>query len=715
MNKTDNIFQTSFQLLRRKTKIAGLLGLMFLNTAAVGQSAKIDRKALVTRHNINITDKKLDGPTQVGNGHFAFGFDITGLQTFSNNANTMSDWGWHKFQAPNGQTPAEFKGQEWDTQGRMVRYDIQNPKQKELTHWMIANPQRLNLGRLGFILKKKDGSAVVLDDLQDASQKLNLWTGVATSTFTIDGKTVKVTTVGHPEQDAVAIHIEAPDLNDGQIGVFLDLPYASLGEFGSGTDWDSPDKHQTIADLKADRAVFHRTLDDTKFDVNIAWQHGGTIKKAKPHRYELTPTGKNQIDLVVSFSQTPVKAVLPTFAQTKEKSETHWASFWKTGGAIDLSGSKDSRWMELERRIVLSQYVMAVNEASAMPPQESGLVNNGWFGKFHFEMIWWHEAHYALWNRLPLSDKTMEIYSAHLKTAMKRAKDQGYSGARWPKTVGDHETWEWPNEINPLLIWQQPHPIFFAELEYRSHPTQATLKKWGKVVDETAKFMASYPYYNKEEDRYILGYPLQVVSENADPRTTYNPTYELSYWRTGLRLAQTWRKRLKLPANPKYATVLAKLSKLPVRDGKYVSWENIDSMWTKYNFEHPALTGAYGMLPGDGVDVPTMERTFNEVGKTWRFNRTWGWDFPMLAMCAAKLGHGDKAIDYLLNYPSFKVEEHGLVGGGGPFPYFPGNGGLLYAVAMMAAGWDGAPNDSAPGFPKDGNWVVKWEGLKQAL
>ncbi|MBK7711782.1 MAG: hypothetical protein IPN67_05190 [Bacteroidales bacterium] len=27
---------------------------------------------------------------------------------------------------------------------------------------------------------------------------------------------------------------------------------------------------------------------------------------------------------------------------------------------------------------------------------------------------------------------------------------------------------------------------------------------------------------------------------------------------------------------------------------------------------------------------------------------------------------------------------------GGPFPYFPSNGALLTAVAMMVAGWDGS-------------------------
>jgi hypothetical protein len=183
-----------------------------------------------------------------------------------------------------------------------------------------------------------------------------------------------------------------------------------------------------------------------------------------------------------------------------------------------------------------------------------------------------------------------------------------------------------------------------------------------------------------------------------------------------LEIAQKWRNRLGKPPSKKYAKVIDKLSKLPVKNGVYAAWENIDSMWTKYNWGHPALIGAYGTLPGDGVDTLTMDRTLQKVKKTWRMSSTWGWDFPMLAMCAARLGHPKEAIGFLLNYnKEFHFDEHGLLGGGNPtpFPYFPGNGGFLYAVAMMASGWDGAPHRNAPGFPSDG-WVVKWEGLNKA-
>lgn len=94
-----------------------------------------------------------------------------------------------------------------------------------------------------------------------------------------------------------------------------------------------------------------------------------------------------------------------------------------------------------------------------------------------------------------------------------------------------------------------------------------------------------------------------------------------------------------------------------------------------------------------------------KVHREWKLHETWGWDFPMLAMCAARLGKPEMAVDYLLDYPAFDFDACGLVGGGrAPFPYFPGNGGLLYAVAMMAAGWDGAPSAMPPDFPRKDGW-----------
>ena len=86
----------------------------------------------------------------------------------------------------------------------------------------------------------------------------------------------------------------------------------------------------------------------------------------------------------------------------------------------------------------------------------------------------------------------------------------------------------------------------------------------------------------------------------------------------------------------------------------------------------------------------------------------------MLAMSAARNGETGKAIDWLL-HPLFEFDDVGMPVGGVrvPTPYFPGSGALLYAIAMMAEGWDGS-NGTAPGFPKEG-WEVRVEGISRAM
>ena len=86
----------------------------------------------------------------------------------------------------------------------------------------------------------------------------------------------------------------------------------------------------------------------------------------------------------------------------------------------------------------------------------------------------------------------------------------------------------------------------------------------------------------------------------------------------------------------------------------------------------------------------------------------------MLAMSAARNGEQDAAIGWLL-HPLFEFDDVGMPVGGVrvPTPYFPGAGSYLYAIAMMAKGWDGNSTD-APGFPNSG-WNVSTEGMATAM
>src|SRR5262249_17401041 len=148
--------------------------------------------------------------------------------------------------------------------------------------------------------------------------------------------------------------------------------------------------------------------------------------------------------------------------------------------------------------------------------------------------------------------------------------------------------------------------------------------------------------------QYVLGPPVIPAQENHPPRDTWNPTYELGYWRYGLKIAQQWRERVGLQRNARWDEVVAGLSPLPVREGVYLAHENCPQTFTGRNSDHPSMLAALGVLPGDGVDRETMRRTLHKVMKEWKWDDTWGWDYPMTAMTAARLGEPELAVDALL-------------------------------------------------------------------
>jgi hypothetical protein len=84
-----------------------------------------------------------------------------------------------------------------------------------------------------------------------------------------------------------------------------------------------------------------------------------------------------------------------------------------------------------------------------------------------------------------------------------------------------------------------------------------------------------------------------------------------------------------------------------------------------------------------------------------------------MAMTAARVGRPDLAVDCLLmDSPKNTYLKNGHNYQNEKLPvYLAGNGGLLTAVAMMAAGWDGCPDIPAPGFPRGQGWNIRFEGL----
>ncbi len=105
-----------------------------------------------------------------------------------------------------------------------------------------------------------------------------------------------------------------------------------------------------------------------------------------------------------------------------------------------------------------------------------------------------------------------------------------------------------------------------------------------------------------------------------------------------------------MPREKKWDDVLQHLAKPPVADGKYLFTETTPDCYTnpKWNNDHPAVLGALSFVPGPQIDLPTMRHTLDWIWQNWNWPDTWGWDYPMIAMTAARLGEPERAIDALL-------------------------------------------------------------------
>ena len=219
------------------------------------------------------------------------------------------------------------------------------------------------------------------------------------------------------------------------------------------------------------RIIEHR-LDTTTYYIYIRWEGQAKLKKRKPtpissppmqtslpSRWSISPVSRDTQPLKPSASPKPRKAT-----------QKFWHKFWTETAFVDFGQCTDPRAKELERRVVLSQYLTRINCANNMPPQETGLTYNSWFGRPHLEMTWWHAVDFALWNQPKVVEQMLQWYNkTAAPVAKKIAQRQGFKGIRWMKMT-DPWAGEAPSNTGSFLTWQQPHYIYLAEEMYRANP-----------------------------------------------------------------------------------------------------------------------------------------------------------------------------------------------------------------------------------------------------
>ncbi len=680
--------------------------------------AAINRKELIEFHNVILENPETNSPLTSGNGSFAYTFDITGMQTLYNEyldnfpLCTMAEWAWHTTPADNEKeyyTPDDLRDDEYEFNERTVRYPVTKKAGNEKEYdWLRENPHRYNLARAGLFYKDKEIKA---GDISSCRQELKLYEGICRSIFKLDSKECSITTFVHSKSDSVCFHINSALLLKGLEPHIL-LPYPSWETHGS--DWSEPSvkkQRLTILSGKAGYLCIKRILDTSEHIISVNTEGAEIFCNTENKTIRIKPEAK-EIILTISFSEDTEPAI-PSYDTCLTETVTHWKNFWENGGIIKLRNSKAPEALELERRIILSMYLMAAQCTGTIPPQETGLSINSWYGKFHLEMYLWHQAYLPLWNRGYLLKKCLPWFKKHFKDAVNNAAKNSFKGARWPKMIAETAI-DSPSPIAPLLVWQQPHIIYMLELCYQENPSDDFLKEYLDIVTETAEFMADFPVKDSEDNKYHLLPPLIPAQECHAPEKTKDPAFEVEYFVFGLSIATDWYKRLNIEIPDKWTDIIENMIHSPVHDDMYQAHASCKETFKTANVDHPSMLCAYGLIDSKRVDSRVMKNTLNKVLEAWDYESLWGWDFAVMAMTAVRLGLKGKAVELLLtDTPKNRYVKSGnnAQGERKDLPlYLPGNGSILLAVPMLAAGVKGKVGKFA-GFPDDGTWCVEYEDI----
>ena len=224
-------------------------------------------------------------------------------------------------------------------------------------------------------------------------------------------------------------------------------------------------------------------------------------------------------------------------------------------------------------------------------------------------------------------ERSLGWYDTILPVGARERERQGYAGARWPKMTAPDGR-DSPSSIGPLLIWQQPHPIFSRNFSTARARTRTTLVRYRNVVYESAEFMASYA-------------PSTTANSSLHPRTASHPRAGKSPAARDLEpdvrigilgltasMSRSVARTPRLEARPEWDDVRQALA-LPVKDGVYLAHENCPQTYTERNRDHPSMLDALRRAARRRVDRETMRRTLKKVMKEWQWDDTWGWDYPM--------------------------------------------------------------------------------------
>ena len=588
------------------------------------------QKKDVNKYNLKFNQIDIKNPVTIGNGDFALTLDQTGTQSLYEiyqdiPLSTMSNKHWFykdkkdiKKTYINGKSYMLFNLNDDPNYQKNRRYPFKYSFMQILLF---------------------DGDSLIKPDLiENINQELDLYYGKLDSSFNYKNHLVNTSSFIFQDHDELRFNLKSDNLK-----LILKFNYPSFEKVGYRMD------------IKP-----HVVLNDKIITLLYDDKNSLSFKLDANAKYII-------IDNMLIFDGTSVTFSL-SLDEIKEGAMLD--KFWQEDNGIIIDNDI------LVRKMVLSKYLLHVNEAGIYPPQESGLTYNCWNSKFHLEM---HLIH-SLWNiyNNHLNDliKSFDYYLKIVPIAQKRAKENGYKGIRIPKMTGP-DGLDSPSNIGPLLIWQAPHILFMLQEIYYIYKRSDIIKKYEPLISGTIDFMISFLSY--KDGFYQLLDPMLEACESIPVDRCQNPSFELEYWRYTLKRQSKLDEELYGSARYNYIDIVSKIIKPKEDDGIYLKSYGVENKYDLYK-DHPTEGFLMSFFKSSIVEEAKMKKTIDYILEKMDLSSYWGWDFPILGLSLLNCNEIEKSIEVV---ECKAINNHYLYNGYNTSPrkdlkaYLPGNGAFL--------------------------------------
>ena len=182
---------------------------------------------------------------------------------------------------------------------------------------------------------------------------------------------------------------------------------------------------------------------------------------------------------------------------------------------------------------------------------------------------------------------------------------------------------------------------------------------------DTRSYRLGPPIMNSAEHGDIVGIPRGCgdADHPCDGRV-YDPTFELTYWKFGLRTAANWSARLGHSPPPGWTDALLKLDSAPTVASPWNQSQRLYNLHAACvnlyhgrtlgcaeRSDHPGHLMAMGVLPGLslGIDFDIMNATFTATQRVWDLEHGYyGTDPHLMAISATRLRRPTDAVHFVL-------------------------------------------------------------------